>query len=468
MAAGASLHDACLATLPTLRGTFGLAAISPLEPEKLVIARRGSPIMVAEVAGGWIVASDRAPFAGHAESCLSLHDHELALLEPGSMKVNSPTGGSLARGLVAVGIDLADTTPGSFPNFMAKEIHEQPLAIRRCLAGRLVADQIHSAGMRTIDEAIGTPERIVITGCGSAWHAGLIGAQMIESLAGIPTEVHVASELRHREIPVSPGTLCVAVSQSGETADTLEAMRELARQGATTFGVVNVVASALAQDTDAGMYLHAGPEVGVASTKAFTAQIAALALMAASLSPAGAKRTEFLRSLANLPDAMARAVETETAVRRVAERLAGEENWLFLGRGINWPVALEGALKLKEISYRHAEGLPAAEVKHGPLALVRPGLPVVLVAPSDHTAEKMLGTIAEVKARGAHTVVITDGVEPRLTRGADDVILLPAVHRLLSPLVTTIPLQWLSYHTARILGHDVDRPRNLAKSVTVE
>jgi glucosamine--fructose-6-phosphate aminotransferase (isomerizing) len=357
---------------------------------------------------------------------------------------------------------------------MLKEIHEQPETVRATLRGRLLFEdgRARLGGLNLSPEDCRAVTRIVIVGCGTSWHAGLAGRHLFEEIAGIPTDVEYASEYRYRRSPVVPGTLAIAISQSGETADTLEAVRAAKAAGYRAIGVVNSVGSTIARETDGGIYLHAGPEVGVASTKAFTSQVVALALLALHLGRNRGLSLEAGRDLvcqlAQLPQLVARTLELEPAVREIAAAFAGERNFLYLGRGVSFPVALEGALKLKEISYIHAEGYPAAEMKHGPIALIDENMPVVFVAPDDEVFQKVRSNMQEVKARGGRIIAVTSETVPTLRPLVDHELRVPAARALLSPVLTSIPLQLLAYHIAVLRGCDVDRPRNLAKSVTVE
>jgi glucosamine--fructose-6-phosphate aminotransferase (isomerizing) len=361
-----------------------------------------------------------------------------------------------------------------FEHHMQKEIYEQPESLRNTMRGRMDkrTGELSLGGVAKCEREITRCQRVLLFGCGSACHAALIGEYLIEELAGMPADVDCASELRYRNPIIEEGTLGIAISQSGETADTVAALREVQTKGALVLGVVNSVGSTIARETDAGVYLHAGPEIGVASTKAFTSQVAVLAMLAVflgrrrQLSP---ERTfQILSELQRIPDKIERALELNSQIRDLAARLADRENWLFLGRGINSPVALEGALKLKETSYIHAEGLPAAEMKHGPIALINEGMPVVVLATRDHTYDKIMGNIEEVRSRGGHVIAVANEDDDAIAGVADEVIFVPATLPLLSPLINCVPLQMLAYHMANLRGLDVDKPRNLAKSVTVE
>ena len=357
---------------------------------------------------------------------------------------------------------------------MHKEIHEQPRSVQRAMVGRLdfEAGAVHLGGLNSMSRDFPHVHRVLLTGCGTAWHAALIGEYLFEELARIPTDVEYASELRYRNPIVEEGTIAIALSQSGETADTLAALREVRMKGAKALGIVNVVGSTIARETDAGVYLHAGAEIGVASTKAFTAQVAVLALMATDL---GRRRNlshertiEVMRALEGILKQIEEALQTEDRMKSIAEWIVERDNCLYLGRGVNYPAALEGALKLKEVSYIHAEGMPAAEMKHGPIALIDEGMPVIVVAPKDHTFDKVMANIEEVKSRGGRVLAITTDDTFELDGLADEVVRVPVTMPLLSPLLTSIPLQLLAYHAALMRGQNVDKPRYLAKSVTVE
>ncbi|MGH7544993.1 MAG: glutamine--fructose-6-phosphate transaminase (isomerizing), partial [Gemmatimonadota bacterium] len=411
----------------------------------------------------------------HTRSVVYLDDGDVAVLTPERYRVLDRSAKVLARDVDSIDWEMDDIELGGYAHYMLKEIFEQPRSVRRTLRGRVVREEgtARLNGLRLSREECRRLRRIVILGCGTSWHAGLIGRHLIERLVGVPVQVEYASEFRY-QTPLPHGdTLAVAISQSGETADTLEGMRAAREAGARVVGIVNVVGSTIAREADGGIYLHAGPEIGVASTKAFTSQVAALLLLALHVGrhrgfPADEGRA-LVRDLQKLPGLVRRALATEPQVRELAERYADASNALYLGRGVNFPVALEGALKLKEISYIHAEGYPAAEMKHGPIALIDEAMPVVFVAPNDRLYPKIVSNIQEVKARGGRVIVIgTEGNGEGLLGLADHQVHVPATPPLLSPLVTVVPLQLLAYHIAVLRGCDVDRPRNLAKSVTVE
>lgn len=464
--------DAFRAGLQASEGALAVALVDFQDPGVLFVARRGSPLLIGRGEIGWVATSDPAALAGVCDEYVVLGDGECARLRDGEIEVSTFASEPVGTRFEPLAVTIESIELGAHQDFMHKEIHEQPRALRRCLAGRVRDGVVHLEGLRTVLDAKRVVNRALLFGCGTAWHAGLVGEYLLEELARIPCRVDYASELRYRNPLVEFGTLAIAVSQSGETADTLEALREVRRRGAVGFGVVNVAGSSITRETEAGAYLHAGPEIGVASTKAFTAQVTVLAMVAAGLAQRSGHSakgvSEFLDSLTTVPELIERALRTEEVIHDLAELYADAPNWLFLGRGINYPVALEGALKLKEISYRHAEGMPAAEIKHGPLALVEEGMPVVVVAPDDHTAPKVVANVQQVRSRGARVIAIVTEGDQRLAGVADHLVEVPRTHPLLSPLVTAVPLQFLAYSAARVRGLDVDRPRNLAKSVTVE
>lgn len=461
--------------LSMVQGTYGLALICSDEPNVLYAARSGSPLIVGTSDNATVVASDTAALAGHVSHVTYLDDGEVVRLEPGKSTISTiRSTATVNKDWQELDVTLDAIELGEFEHHMLKEIYEQPDALRDCLRGRVRAgdQEVTLGGLLQVQRQLPHCRRSIILGCGSAWHAGLIGEFLLEDLAGLPTEVHYASEFRYRNPIVEEGTLAIAVSQSGETADTIAALHEIQTRGATTLGIVNTVGSSIARETDAGVYLHVGPEIGVASTKAFVAQVAVMTLMSLfigrrrNLGPESISR--LVDELHEIPDLVAKATETDSQTKAIAERLVEWPNWLYLGRGVNYPIALEGALKLKEVSYLHAEGLPAAEMKHGPIALIEDGMPVVVIAPRDHTYEKVLSNIEEVRSRHGRVIAVATEPDSQLERLADEVIYVPQTDRLLSPLVTVVPLQLLAYHAAVTKGLDVDKPRNLAKSVTVE
>ena len=477
LAKGGVLADAVVGALHQVEGTYGIAVVSAREPDTIVAARRGSPLLVALGSGENFVASDASAVLAHTRSVVYLDDGEIAVVRPTEYRILDLAAGEGEKEKVVTQVewDLATIERGGHAHFMLKEILEQPESLQNTLRGRLLEEEgtVRFGGLNISDEELMRVQRIVITACGTSWHAGLIGEYMIEELARIPTEVEYASEFRYRNPMVDERTLVVGISQSGETADTLAALREAKRRGARTLGLVNVVGSTIAREVDGGIYLHAGPEIGVASTKAFTSQIAALALLTLKLGRLRAvsllQGRELVRELTRLPERV-RQVLTATApeVERLAERLMRATNVLYLGRGYNFPVALEGALKLKEISYIHAEGYPAAEMKHGPIALIDDLMPVVFIAPRDAVYQKVVSNVEEVKARGGKVIAIVTQGDTALARLADHRVEIPETPDLLTPVLSVLPLQLLAYHIAVRRGCNVDQPRNLAKSVTVE
>jgi glucosamine--fructose-6-phosphate aminotransferase (isomerizing) len=471
-APGHTLEARVISALQHVDGTYGLAVISADEPRKIVVARRGSPVLLGVGDGEYFVASDASAVLEHTRSVVYLNDGDVAVLTPSGYHVLDRDERVQLRSVDAIAWDLEAIELGGFEHFMHKEICEQPETARGTLRGRLVPGGARLNGLNLTPEACAEIRRIVIVGCGTSWHAGLVGRHVIEELAGIPVAVEYASEYRYRRHPEEPGTLTLAISQSGETADTLEAMRAARASRSRVLGIVNVVGSTIAREADGGIYLHAGPEIGVASTKAFTSQIVALALLGLYLGRhrglSLADADHFACQLAELPALMSQALALESEVQAVAKQYAHQRNFLYLGRAVNFPVALEGALKLKEISYIHAEGYPAAEMKHGPIALIDENMPVVFVAPKDEVYQKVVSNMQEVKARGGRIIAITTEGNGNLGKLVDHELRVPSTAPLLSPLVTVIPLQLLAYHIAVLRGCDVDRPRNLAKSVTVE
>ncbi|MGH7676078.1 MAG: glutamine--fructose-6-phosphate transaminase (isomerizing) [Gemmatimonadales bacterium] len=474
LAKGGTLVDAVAAALQEVEGTYGIAVISSQEPQTIVAARRGSPLLVAIGNGEHFVASDASAVLAHTRSVVYLDDGELAVVRPTEYRILDLEAAEKVKAVTELEWDLATIERGGHAHFMLKEILEQPESLRNTLRGRLLEDEgtVKLGGLNLEDDVLLHIERIVITACGTSWHAGLIGEYMIEELARIPTEVEYASEFRYRNPIVDERTLVVGISQSGETADTLAALREAKRRGAHTLGLVNVVGSTIAREVDGGIYLHAGPEIGVASTKAFTSQIAALALLTLKLGRLRAlsilQGREVVRALGRLPELVEQVLAGAPEVERIAERLVRAGNVLYLGRGYNFPVALEGALKLKEISYIHAEGYPAAEMKHGPIALIDDLMPVVFIAPRDAVYQKVVTNIEEVKARGGRVIAIVTRGDTGVARLADHKVEIPETLDLLTPALTVLPLQLLAYYIAVRRGCNVDQPRNLAKSVTVE
>ena len=474
LAKGVSLVEAVAGALHQVEGTYGIAAVSTREPDTIVAARLGSPLLVAIGSGENFVASDASAVLAHTRSVVYLDEGEIAVVRPGDYRILDLDAVEKEKAVTQVDWDLATIERGGYAHFMLKEIMEQPESLRNTLRGRLLEEEgtARLGGLNLSDEQLLQVNRIVLTACGTSWHAALIGEYMMEELARIPTEVEYASEFRYRNPIVDEHTLVVGISQSGETADTLAALREAKRRGARTLGLVNVVGSTIAREVDGGIYLHAGPEIGVASTKAFTSQIAALALLTLAMGRLRAlsilQGREVVRALRRLPDLVARVLAKAPEVERIGERVMRANNVLYLGRGYNFPVALEGALKLKEISYIHAEGYPAAEMKHGPIALIDDLMPVVFVAPKDAVYQKILSNVEEVRARGGRVIAVVTEGDTGVAKLADQKIEVPETLDLLTPVLTVLPLQLLAYYIAVRRGCNVDQPRNLAKSVTVE
>jgi glucosamine--fructose-6-phosphate aminotransferase (isomerizing) len=473
-AEGATLEDRVITALALVEGAYGLAVMSADEPGKIVVARKGSPVLLGIGEDELFVASDAAALLEYTRSVVYLDDGDLAVLTPDGYRVIDSDQREQERAVADIEWDLQAIELGGYPHFMLKEICEQPESLRNTLRGRLLFEtgeaRLHGLNLHPGEcESI---QRILILACGTSWHAGLVGRYVIEELAGVPVDVEYASEYRYRPKIALPGVLTVVISQSGETADTLEAMRAARALGSKIVGLVNVVGSTIARESDGGIYLHAGPEIGVASTKAFTSQIAALVLLGVYLGRhrglSEERARKLVHGLASLPELAERTLALGAVVRQLAQEYHDARNFLYLGRGISFPVALEGALKLKEISYIHAEGYPAAEMKHGPIALIDEDMPVVFVAPEDELYSKVVSNMQEVRARGGRILAITTDGNGVLGDLADHQLCLPKTHPLLSPIVTSIPLQMLAYHIAIMRGCDVDRPRNLAKSVTVE
>lgn len=470
----APLIRAVSAALAKLQGTYGLAVVFRDLPDVLIAARLGSPLVVGVGTGEHFIASDAAPLVGYTDKIVFLADHELAVLTADSLRVIHRDQGEVPHDVQVLDMQTSDVDLGGYEHYMLKEIFEQPETLRNTMRGRLCLDEAtaHFGGLNLSPQQLRSVDRFLLTACGTSWHAALVGEYLIEELARIPVEVEYASELRYRNPPLDNRTLVFAITQSGETADTLGALREMKRQGHPTLAICNVVGSSIAKESDGGIYLHAGPEIGVASTKAFTSQCVALTMLALYFGRlrhlSHAQGMRIIEKLQALPDRVQQALTSDREVRRIAEKYHHCNNFLYLGRQYNFPVALEGALKLKEISYIHAEGYPAAEMKHGPIALVDEHTPSVFVVPQGAVFDKIMSNLEEIKARGGPVIAITSGAGNRVTDLADDVIEVPEVDDFLQPIVTSIPLQLLAYHIAIRRGCDVDKPRNLAKSVTVE
>ncbi|MYA11342.1 MAG: glutamine--fructose-6-phosphate transaminase (isomerizing) [Gemmatimonadetes bacterium] len=469
------LEDAVAGALARVEGTYGIAVVSTRDPGKIVVARNGSPILLGIGANDeYLVASDAAAVVAHTQKVVRLGDGDSAVLSRDGYRTFDPARRAVSRGSHIVTWDAETVGKGGYDHYMYKEIREQPSSLRDVMRGRLLEEEgtARLGGITMSDLELLEVDRIVITACGTSWHAGLIGARMIEEMARIPVTVEYASEFRYRNAVLAPTTLVMGISQSGETADTLAALREAKRRGCPIMGIVNVVGSTIAAETDFGMYLHAGPEIGVASTKAFSSQVVALALFTLYL----ARRRNMsvldgrrlVRALAGLPDQVEEVLKVDEHARELARTYRDAPNFLYLGRGYQFPVALEGALKLKEVSYIHAEGYPAAEMKHGPIALIDENMPVVVLAPRDGVYAKTLSNIEEVRARHGRVIAVVNDEEAEVADRVDDVIVVPSTVPALMPVLATVPLQLLAYHMAVMRGCDVDQPRNLAKSVTVE
>jgi glucosamine--fructose-6-phosphate aminotransferase (isomerizing) len=469
-----TLEDAVMDALNLVEGTYGIAVVSSRDKDKIVAARKGSPLLIGVGEGEFFVASDVAAILAYTREVVYLDDGEVAVITRAGYTVSDLRARPVRKGVSRIDWDLDQIEKGGFAHFMLKEIFEQPQTITNTMRGRLVVEDGYSklGGMNITRDELEKIDSIIITACGTSWHSGLIGELMIEENARISVETEYASEFRYRNPIVTPNSLCVVISQSGETADTLAAMREAKRRGARTLGLVNVVGSTIAREDDGGVYLHAGPEIGVASTKAFTSQVIALALLmlkfARRRDMSVARGREIAMAMEALPGQVQQILDRAPEMEAIAEQFKDASNFLYLGRGYNFPVALEGALKLKEISYIHAEGYPAAEMKHGPIALIDDNMPVVFIAPHDSVFDKVASNIQEVKARGGKVICITSREEPALKGLIDFEFRVPETVDMMYPILTIIPLQLLAYYIATKRGLDVDQPRNLAKSVTVE
>lgn len=460
--------------LHEIHGTYGLAILCADFPDMLIGAKKGSPLILGVGESEYIIASDASAIVEHTTQAIYLADNEIVTISSDMFYTKTIDNVKVSKEVEKIEFSLEQIELDGFPHHMLKEIFEQPKSLTTCMGGRLdIANgRVILGGISSYLRKMTGTKRLILTACGTAFHAGLIGEFLFEKLARIPTEVEYASEFRYRNPIIEEGTVVIPISQSGETADTLAAIEQAKERGADVLGIVNVVGSTIARTTDAGIYLHVGPEIGVASTKAFTAQVTVLAMMAIEL---GRRRhvssheaAEYIEELSRIPEKIEQVLEQSEHIKQIASANINKENWLFLGRGFNYPVALEGALKLKEISYIHAEGLPAAEMKHGPIALIVDQMPVVFIATQGPQYDKIIGNIAEVRARGGKTIIVATQGDENIKQFADHLITVPDVPELLQPIVTVVPLQLLAYHAAVLRGHDVDKPRNLAKSVTVE
>jgi glutamine---fructose-6-phosphate transaminase (isomerizing) len=470
-------HPLARAVMNALReviGAYGIGVICADYPDLIVGARRGSPLIVGVSEGEHFLASDASAVASHTRQVVYLSDYDVVTLTPERFRMDSLGSGTAQFQISQLEYDGEATERGEFPHYMLKEIFEQPRTVENALRGRIDHDEATAkfGGLNLSTAELRAIDRIVITACGTSWHAGLVGEYLFEELAHIPVEVEYASEFRYRNAPIEKNTLVLAITQSGETADTLASLRETRRRGHKVLAICNVVGSTIAREADGGIYLHAGPEIGVASTKAFTSQVTVMTLLALLMGRIRmlpiTRGQKIIRALEQTPEQIGAILAENRAIERIAKKYAQAKNFFFLGRQYNFPVALEGALKLKEISYIHAEGYPAAEMKHGPIALIDDQTPTVVVIPSDPMYEKTLSNLQVVKARkGPIIAVATEGNHP-IVKEADDVIYVPATIDPLLPLLAVVPLQLLAYHIAVARGCDVDKPRNLAKSVTVE
>ena len=471
---GNDLFTAVRLALLEVEGTYGIAVVSKKEPDTIVAARKGSPLVIGVGEGENFVASDAAAIVDHTRQVVYLEDGEVASISPKGFLTKTIYDIEIKKQVEEISFDLEQIEKGGFEHFMLKEIHEQPETVRDAMRGRLLDDEgtAKLGGFDDVVEKILKARRFIITACGTSWHAGLVGEHMLEQYARIPVEVEYASELRYRNPIIYPDDVVFLISQSGETADTLAALREAKTRGATVLGICNVVGSTIARESDAGVYIHAGPEIGVASTKAFTSQLTVLALITLMLARRSKMSREegqrIVRELRALPGKVSEILKSAKQIQWIADEYSASNNFLYLGRGYNFPVALEGALKLKEISYIHAEGYPAAEMKHGPIALIDENMPVVFIAPKDSTYEKIMSNIQEVRARKGRVIVIANDVDDRVQSLADHVIRVPSTVEFLTPILSIIPLQLLAYYMAVKRGCNVDQPLNLAKSVTVE
>jgi glucosamine--fructose-6-phosphate aminotransferase (isomerizing) len=473
--AGVSLlQRAVQGALHQVEGTYGIAVVCKEEPDTLVVARKGSPLIIGVGDSEYVVASDASAIVEHTTQVIYLNDNEMAVLRPSEFRTSTIDDIEISPVIQQLENKLEEYELGGYEHYMLKEIFEQPNALRNCLRGRAEQREgrIVLGGLVNHTRDLVRARRFILTGQGTAWHAGLVGDYLMEDLAKVVTETTYASEFRYRNPIVEEGTVVVAISQSGETADTLAALREAREKGALALGVVNVVGSTIARETDAGIYLHAGPEIGVASTKAFTCQCAVLTMLSLFIGRrkfmSQAQTQEIIDGLCAIPDQMQFVLDQSERIKQITSEFCERENWLFLGRGYHYPVALEGALKLKEISYIHAEGMPAAEMKHGPIALINEGMPVVFLATKGVQYDKVISNIEEVRARGGRIIAVATEGDTQIKRYSDHVIYIPNALEPLQPLLSVVPLQLLAYHAAVLRGCNVDKPRNLAKSVTVE
>ena len=472
---GLDLREAVRVSLNKVVGAYAIVIMSSDEPDQLIAARKGSPLVIGVGKGEYFVASDATPIVEYTKNVIYLNDNEIAYIRKDDLLVKNIDNTIQTPYIEELDLKLELLEKGGYDHFMLKEIYEQPRSIRDCLRGRIYPStgKVQLGGIKEYTEKLKNIDRIIIVACGTSWHSGLVGEYLIEEYARVPVEVEYASEFRYRNPIITEKDLVIAISQSGETADTMAAIELAKDRGATIFGICNVVGSSIPRTSHAGVYVHAGPEIGVASTKAFTAQVTALTMLAFYIAQVrGAitqsKLIEYLTELNEIPTLIERALLADDHIIKIAEVFKDSSNFIFLGRGSSFPVALEGALKLKEISYIHAEGYPAAEMKHGPIALIDEEMPVVFIATKNSSYEKVVSNIQEVKARKGKVIAIVSEGDVDVRDMADYVIEIPETHEAFVPLVATIPLQLLAYHIAVMRGCNVDQPRNLAKSVTVE
>lgn len=473
--AGCTLEEAVRLAMKEVVGAYAIVVMDATNPTQLIAARKGSPLVIGVGEGEFFFASDATPIIEYTHEMIYLNDYEIAVVRDGELTVKNIDNALQSPYIQTVELELEAIEKGGYEHFMLKEIFEQPRSVADCLRGRVNADNGHLVlgGLREYTDKLAKAKRIVIVACGTSWHAGLVAEYLFEELARINVEVEYASEFRYRNPIIKEGDFVIAISQSGETADTLAAIELAKSKGATIIGVCNVVGSSIPRATHAGAYTHAGPEIGVASTKAFTAQVIVLTQMAIAIARKKGSLHEdtfrrLLFELERIPQKIETVLQSDGKIKEIAEKFKDARNFIYLGRGYNFPVALEGALKLKEISYIHAEGYPAAEMKHGPIALIDAEMPVVFIATKDSSYDKVVSNIQEVKARKGQVIAIVTEGDKLIPTMADYVVEIPAMHEALIPLVSVIPLQLLSYHIAVMRGCNVDQPRNLAKSVTVE
>lgn len=468
------LLDSVMMALQNVIGTFGIAVISGDEPDKIIAARRGSPLILGLGENEMIIASDASAIIEHTRKVIYIDDNEMVEVKKDGFRTYDLKKNFKDKKAEEINWNIESIAKQGFDHFMLKEIFEQPETITNAFRGRSLVEEgnVRLDGLRLTNEELNQIERIIFIACGTSWHAGLVGEYLIEEFARIPVEVEYASEFRYRKPILRKGDLVIVISQSGETADTLAALREAKARGIKVLGITNVVGSTIARDSDGGVYIHAGPEIGVASTKAFTSQITVLILITILLARrrdmTAERGREILEDLRKIPDYVQQILNKNDDIKEVAKIYKSSRNFIYLGRGIHFPVALEGALKLKEISYVHAEGYPAAEMKHGPIALIDEDMPVVFIATKDEVYDKIVSNMQEVKARNGKIIAIAFEGDDEIKKLADHVIYIPAVKKIISPILTAIPLQLLAYHIAVMRGCHVDQPRNLAKSVTVE